>query len=179
MSYVMKENTMVILPKYNSFGQLITVVAEYGKVEEVEMKPIDFIDGTLRYFGSSLRGAKDGAKELLGKVSRPPIMVSEELDLYLVPSAAHKSDRCIWFVLKYIVDCDVDENGNTVVMLLDGSRVEVDISKQRMNDRINQAHALKGRKQNRSKFYYFLPTIHKPFLVKQNNYQLNFEVDFM
>ena len=66
----MNSETMMYMPVYDSFGNLCTQVYEKNNEYISTLPPTKLLDFNLRYFGSSLRGAFDGSKMILGKLNK-------------------------------------------------------------------------------------------------------------
>ena len=49
------------------------------------LRPTDLIDANLKYYGSSLKGASDGASMILGGKNMTPIIVNEKRGIYWFP----------------------------------------------------------------------------------------------
>ena len=95
--YTIKPETVMIVPDYNEHGYLNALVYKRDGVLKTDLSPYDLIDYNLRYLGSSLRGAIEGAKSMLGKVSMNPIIMDKELDIILFPCKSPTREDCVWF----------------------------------------------------------------------------------
>lgn len=82
---IMNSETMMYMPVYDSFGNLCTQVYEKNNEYISTLPPTKLLDFNLRYFGSSLRGAFDGSKMILGKLNKNPIVVHERCKIFVVP----------------------------------------------------------------------------------------------
>ncbi|MER1999954.1 MAG: competence protein ComK, partial [Lysinibacillus sp.] len=75
MQYIMRSNAMALIPYFNDAGEVETIVLEQEQYVYVKQKPYSLIESNLRYYGSSMRGAKDGVTALLGKTNMAPIPI--------------------------------------------------------------------------------------------------------
>lgn len=177
MNAILKPDTLFFGQQYDEYGNVQTVVAKVGEVDILEGKPLDIIDNTLLYFGSSLRGAKEGAKAILNNASCPPLLLSKDLDLVLVPSEGYQSETCIWFILKYIVYCDQDASGNGIVVLSDGSRVQINGRREKMLKKIALATKLRDFVHNRHLQFHEPINNPKPYegKINSNRFALHYE----
>jgi len=149
--YVIKNETILFLPEYDQFGNLSTVLMEDGKPLSVGMSPTELIDYNLRYNGSSLRGANDGSKMILGDIRMYPIVVNERLGLYWFPGMAPTRKDCVWFALHHIRDYAPFGKKQTKVLLSNGSIVIIDVSTYSFDKKVQRAYLLKWRIESRAK----------------------------
>ncbi|WP_153730419.1 competence protein ComK [Sporosarcina obsidiansis] len=141
--YVMNKGTSVIFPEYNEDGKLQSVVVENNRLYRVDQKPTTLVDQNLRYYGSSLRGAKDGTRMILGNVMMSPVVINERLNLYWFPSKSPYRDDCVWFALQHIKDYKAIGNKKTSITLLNGTKFMLDLSSYSFEERFNNACRLK------------------------------------
>ncbi len=150
-NYVMTYSTILFLPRYDEFGNLFTTVMDNNSLFVVEMEPTALIDLNLKYYGSSLRGAGDGANMILGKGQMYPVIVNEKLDLYWFPSKSPSKKDCIWFALHHIEETIELPNKHTQIIFSNGSTFIIDISKMSFDKKIQKAYKLKGKIESRTK----------------------------
>ena len=174
--YIVNVNTDVFIPYYNEFGELRTIVLERDLCKEVPLSPYKLIDYNLRYYGSSMRGARDGVKATIGTASRPPVMINEAQGIYMVPSKSPRLESCIWFNLDSYLKCVDDQLGGAYVILTNGNIIQVDVPKIRMENHFDRAYVLKSKREKRTKQMEQTDPISKRFFVKFNPNQLNFEL---
>lgn len=102
-NFTITKATSVIYPDYTDEGVLQSVVMENVELISVEGKPTDVIDQNTRYHGSSLQGACEGSRVILGgKYSMLPIIVNEKLNLFYFPTTSPQRKDCVWFALHRI-----------------------------------------------------------------------------
>lgn len=143
--YVVKHETVLFLPKYNQYGNPSTVVMEESAPFEVSMHPKSLIDYNLKYYGSSLQGARDGAKAILGEVRMYPVVINEKLDIFWFPSKSVVSADCIWFALHHLRDYAAIDSKNTKVLLSNGSTVSIETSIYSFDKKVQRAYKLRGK----------------------------------
>lgn len=171
--YIIKMHTIAFIPYFNECGKLMTIVVEMDDVVMVDLAPIALMEWNLRYYGSSMRGAKEGTKSVLGNINRPPLTVCEAKGIYWFPSKSARADDCIWFALHNVVDCEV-VNGKVCVLLTDNGFIEVDVSCPKMNERINNAYSLKGRREKRAMLLDAMLADVAPYYVTKDSNALNY-----
>ncbi|MBO0589489.1 competence protein ComK [Sporosarcina sp. E16_8] len=149
-NYVITYSTILFLPRYES-GNLFTTVLDNSSPFVVELEPTALIDLSLKYYGSSLRGAGDGANMILGKGKMYPVIVNEKLDLYWFPSKSPLKCDCIWFALHHIEETIELPNKRTQIIFSDGSTITIAISKMSFDKKIQIAYKLKGKLESRTR----------------------------
>ncbi|MFS0575482.1 competence protein ComK [Sporosarcina sp. 179-K 3D1 HS] len=140
--FVLTHDTAVFLPMYDGTGKLCTLVMENGEMIEVAIKPNALMDRTLQYYGSSLQGASDGAKYILGNTQMNPVWISDSIIWF--PSKSAASDDCVWLALHHVeryVPCGKEE---TEVTLSTGSKVVIKCSYYSFDKKVQRAYKLKG-----------------------------------
>ena len=136
--YVINHNTILFLPKTNEFGELYTFVLENTSSFEVKLGPTELIDFNLKYYGSSLKGAKEGANMILGVGKMSPVMINEKLDLYWFPSKSPAKEDCIWFALHHIKETIKLPNTRTKVIMSAGNIINDKMSKESFDRKIQK-----------------------------------------
>lgn len=164
--YVVRKEAMAFIPHYTESGKLITWVMESDSSFYADMAPSKLMNQCLGYYGTSLRGATDGARNVLGNINMCPVLMSEKLELYWFPTKSLKKHDCVWLALQHVEDYENAESKQTKVTFSNGGEVTIDISFYRFKERIQQAYQLKGKLEERlkpnnimvkdKKFYYHL-----------------------
>ncbi|KOS60706.1 competence protein ComK [Lysinibacillus agricola] len=149
---IMSSETMLYMPEYDAFGNLCTLVIERDYQYISKLAPTKLMDFNLRYFGSSLRGALDGSKMILGKLNKNPIVVHERSNIVWFPSRSALHPECIWFAVHHIDDYQVVDKKRTKVTFMNGKRIIVDLSMRAFEYRIQRAFLLKYKLEKRTKY---------------------------
>ena len=149
--FVVTYETVLFFPKYDRLGKLFTVGLDNNGLFIVGMSPYELMDSNLKYYGSSLRGARDGARMILGEISMPPIVINDWLEIYWFPSCSPTRDDCVWFALHHIADYISVGKKKTLITFKNGSTFTVDISINSFEKRIQQAYKLKFKMEERTK----------------------------
>lgn len=148
---IMSSETMLYMPVYDSFGNLCTRVYEKNNEYISKLAPTKLLDYNLRYFGSSLRGAFDGSKMILGKLNKNPIIVDERGNILWCPSRSPLHPLCIWFAVHHIDEYSIVDKKRTKITFVNGKEIIVDISVKVLEYRIQRAFLLKYRLEKRTK----------------------------
>lgn len=154
--YVVNLETMMFLPWFDQYGNLFTHVMERNADYYVEMEPKALMNRCLGYYGTSLRGAYDGAKTVLGNIKMCPVLMSAKLELYWFSTKSPNQKDCVWFALHHIKDYIETDEKQTKVMLSNGSDMIIDVSLYVFNEKIQRAYQLKGKLEERSKLSLFI-----------------------
>lgn len=150
-NFVLSYETFLFYPHYDGFGKLITVATGNQKSVLVDMMPSALIDFNLKYHGSSLEGAKAGAKAILGNVKMPPIVINETLGIYWLPMMSPSKEDCVWIALHHVKDYSSAGKGRTEVVFTSGYKLILPISHYSFNKKIQRAYELKGKSESRTR----------------------------
>lgn len=100
MKYEISNGTLAVVPNDNNSS----VVYEDEERYIIEELPFKIMEDSCKYFGSTYKGRKDGAKELLGAEYKVPIIVDNSSNLIVFPTTSPLADDCIWVSLKRVKD---------------------------------------------------------------------------
>ncbi|GLC87783.1 competence protein ComK [Lysinibacillus piscis] len=145
---VMNSETMLYEPVYDEFGNLNTNVIEKDGEYISTMAPTKLMDFNLRYFGSSLKGACEGSKTILGKLNKNPILVYEKL---WFPSKSPWHRECAWYAVHHIYDYGIVDKKRTKIIFTNGRERTVDMSVKALEYRMQRAFLLKYKLEIRKK----------------------------
>lgn len=149
--FVLNYDTVLFYPYYDDFGKLMTVVIGNSEPFLVDMPPSALIDYNLKYYGSSLQGATDGSKMVLGQTHVNPVVLNQMVGLYWFPSKSSSREDCVWFALHHVKDYEGLKKGHTNVEFTDESSLELDISFYSFEKKVQRAYQLKGKVEGRTK----------------------------
>lgn len=150
--------------EYDQYGKLCTRAMAGKSSFLVDRSPLKILDDTLKNIGFDLRGAMAGAKFLLNKKVKCPIMVNPYQGIYLFPNKSPFKKECIWFNPEHIVKTKA-VGKKTIVEFSNGHSILLDSKLPNFNSKIQSANQLKrlsierGTNQNPITFY----------LAKDNN----------
>ena len=100
--YIINQKFVCMVGEYDQRGKLCSRVTE-GKIDFlVDQSPEEIIDATLKYIGFDLKGAKSGARAILGNVKMCPIMVYPAHNICLFPHKSSTNHDAIWFNVDHI-----------------------------------------------------------------------------
>lgn len=139
--FAIKTDTTAILPHYDENGFLHALICNSGGFYEVGLSPYDLVDLNLRYRGSSMRGAMDGA-EILVKGNMNPVVLDRDLDMVFFPSTSPWRQDCVWFALNAVIASIAVDKTHTQVNLSNGSAITINISKRTFDLKLHRAYEL-------------------------------------
>jgi len=149
--YIINRKTCIIYPHFDPYGNHYSIVKETDRKLIVEMSPINIIELSLLKYASSFQGAKEGARHLLGNTSMNPLMISEKLGLYAIPTMSPTSKQCVWFMLEQYLDRIPIGKNNLKVLFKNGFNATLNISRQRFDDKLQKALRLKKHMEDMTK----------------------------
>ncbi|MCM3744081.1 competence protein ComK [Sporosarcina luteola] len=126
--YVVNNETSIILPEFDENGRLLSVVMEKSQLFKVNIEPTKLIDHSLRRYGSSLRGANDGSRTLLGEISMAPIVLNLTQSLYWFPHMSPVREDCVWIAADHIQDYKAIDKKQTEIVFTNGTTIILDTS---------------------------------------------------
>ena len=174
--YIVRKETMLFLPKFDHFGNLFTVVIENDLEFYVEMSPKVLMDACLGYYGSSLRGASDGAKTILGNIRMCPVLMNGVLELYWFPTKSQDKEDCVWFALHHVKSYERAGVKETKITLSNGVTAIVDVSLYTFKKKIQLAYQLKCKIEERSKLNSIMIVESKSrHHIRKKNGRMNYE----
>jgi len=123
--YIINRFTMAILP---SEDRMSSVIYELNDLLHVEQRPIDVIEQSCRYFGSSYHGRKEGTRDLMGVTHKPPIVIDPANAIYFFPTTSSTRPQCIWLSHSYVKKHSKTANNATIVTFTNGEELTVNMS---------------------------------------------------
>ena len=135
-------NACVLVPKFDDFNNPYTIIVTSNGYERVNLTPSQLIDTDLKENGSSLKGAKEAAKAMLGTPSVPPILIPRSPFSHVwFSTESTRNKTCHYFALHHVVDAKEKTflPGETIVFLRNGRNIEVPVSRSKFMQRWNKA----------------------------------------
>ncbi|MBO1511699.1 competence protein ComK [Metabacillus bambusae] len=123
--YIINRFTMAILPDSN---KMCTRILEYEEEFVVQKRPMEVIDQSCRYFGSSYSGRKDGTKNLMGITHKSPIVIDPANSIYFFPTTSSTRPQCAWLSHYFIKGSSKTEHDNTIVTFSNDKQINLAMS---------------------------------------------------
>ena len=144
---------------YEINGETLCLIEIDNKTTKVIEKNDEFIvnenihkivDESCRSFGSSLEGRLCGTLKLTNIRYKAPILLSEYLDIILLPTGSRRGDKCHYIAFNSIKDYDnlsiqekVDGKYKSYIFLDNNKKVYLEINKSVLKNQMNKCAMLK------------------------------------
>ncbi len=138
--YEINDETLAIMPDdlWNS------MVLEDDYKYEVNKTPLEILDYSCKYFGSSYPGRKDGSKDILNSSYKLPILVEDTRNIIFFPTSSPLDDSCIWISLSNIKDYKKVDKNKTEILFKNKKVIIVDVSYYSFNNQVMRASRLES-----------------------------------
>ena len=121
--YEINKSTVALIPIENN----CTKVIEEDSNFYVNMSPMNIIERSCEYFGSTYIGRSKGTKSLAGITHKSPIIIEESKNIIYFPTTSPRLKECTWLSLKHIKSYE-NKDGKSLVYFENGQVLMVDIS---------------------------------------------------
>ncbi|WP_257351950.1 competence protein ComK [Pseudalkalibacillus decolorationis] len=136
--YLINVDTMVILPHFDRFGNLYSMVCEVNRRFYVEEKPSEIINNSCLFNGSSFQGRVEGAIHITKYNRMVPIMICNRQGIYFFPTQSSKSNYCIWFAHDHIEAIAPKDADSCEVILSNKQAILIKSSKAVIETKVNR-----------------------------------------
>lgn len=182
--HIVDENTMAFIPTFDGTGIIKTSILEVDSLKECHLNPLELVDRNLMLFGSSLKGASEGTRYILGKVNMYPVIMNLKHLLVWFPTMSPKKNDCVWLALDHIKSYKKHNNQSTEIQFTNGSSLNLQISYRTFEKRMHRAYTLKFKLEYHAKFLLIPNSIKRNFqqyeIVKEAdgvNYKIHSKVE--
>jgi competence protein ComK len=138
-SYEISEETLAIIPIDNYRSRVI----EKDNAFVVNKTPMEIIESSCQFFGSSYDGRHMGTKNLIGVSHKSPIIIEESKEIIFFPTNSPRLYDCCWVSLKHIGEYK-KINNTSLVVFNSGYLLELDISYGSLDNQILRAARLES-----------------------------------
>jgi competence protein ComK len=178
-NFFIAKKVILVMGEYDQNGKLCSRIMVEKTTLLVDRAPLNLLDDTLKYIGFDLRGAIAGAKYILNKTVKCPIIVNPYQSVCLFPSKSPQKQDCIWFNPDHIVNTKAIGN-KTEVELSNGHFMLVDAKLTAFNNKLQTANQLirltKERGIQASPLLLYLEPPKKHQLLKEKSGKYNFDI---
>lgn len=140
--YIINKNTMSLIPKYNQYGNKCTVVYEKSNIYFVKQSPLNIVNESCSYYGSSYQGRVSASKKILKKDKMLPVEISHTLGIYFFPTISPKNPNCIWVSHRHIEKIERYNDKQTRMILTNRQPIILNIRKPRVEMKLNRTAQL-------------------------------------
>ena len=137
-SYEINKDTVALIPKEDKK----TIVYEVDKSFVVDKMPLEIVEESCEYFGSSFEGRQIGTSKLIGYTHKVPVIIEESFDLIFFPTLSPKNNDCSWLSYSHIFKPDKFKD-KTIVELKNGKKILVDVSSSIIDNQLYRCSRLK------------------------------------
>lgn len=145
MKYEINEGTLAILPLDVYRSKVLEDDVEYV----IEENPYQIMEDSCRYFGSSYKGRKEGARSILGQGYKTPILVEDGRNIVFFPTVSPTAHDCIWIASKKIKYTKYLDELSSKIIFDNSKEIEVPISKRSLDNQLLRATRLESVVRNR------------------------------
>lgn len=138
-TYEICKDTLAIIPIENYKSKVI----ERDREIEVDKTPMEIVESSCQYFGSSFVGRLKGTKNLTGVTHKSPIIIEETNEIIFFPTSSPRLYECCWISLNNISDYQKDSN-NSTILFDTGYQLSLDISYGSLDNQILRATRLES-----------------------------------
>ncbi|UPM53478.1 competence protein ComK [Gottfriedia acidiceleris] len=127
--YEINKSTMAIIPEFTVDLVVISKVYETDDHFYVLMKPIEIIERSCAYFGSSYRGRREGTKQMISITHKPPIAISSMNQIFFFPTSSSLKVECSWISYNHVANFRGGKYNRSVVEFFNGVELPLEISR--------------------------------------------------
>lgn len=139
LNYEINNDTLAIIPLGEGKSKVIESTCELI----INRTPMEIIEDSCLYFGSSYDGRHCATKYLLGISYKSPIVVEETKNIIFFPTNSPRQYDCCWISLRNIIDYKRN-NKNSIIYFENGKNVQVNISYGSLDNQILRATRLES-----------------------------------
>ena len=140
-TYIIKKDTMAILPWYTKNADPYSYVLERFEVKNIAQKPRTITERSCEYYGSDFSGRVKAAAKILKGKRMLPMLISESNKICMVPLGSPTKPECIWLSLQHVV-ATIAKGAQTIVIFSNNQKLELDIEKDLLEAKLNKAARL-------------------------------------
>ena len=138
MKYEISKGTLAIIPNDDNNS----LVYEDNDRFIIEETPFQIMEESCKYFGSTYKGRKDSAKEILGAEYKIPIIIEDSSNLIIFPTTSPTSTDCAWICLNRIKNIEKIDVYNTRIIFDNNREIIVPCSFRSIENQLSRASRL-------------------------------------
>lgn len=138
-SYEINVETLAIIP----FGKKQTKIIEQNRELIIDCMPIDVINNSCKFFGSSYEGRVKGTKNIIGVNNKSPILIEESKKIIFFPTKSPRVLTCEWISLNNIESYGKLSNC-TEIRFYGGKKIKLQLSYGILDNQILRASRLES-----------------------------------
>ena len=138
MKYEISNGTLAIVPNEDDNS----LIYEDNERFIVEESPFKIMEESCKYFGSTYKGRKDSAKEILGAEYKIPVVVEDSTNLIVFPTTSPKAEDCAWICLNRVKNINKVDSFNTKITFDNDRELIVPCSYRSIENQLSRASSL-------------------------------------
>ncbi len=138
-TYEISSETLAIIPIENYCSKVV----EKDNTIIVSKTPMQIIEDSCSYFGSSYFGRAKGTKKLIGVSHKAPIIIEESREIIFFPTSSPRLYECCWVSLKNIDKYKKEEN-NSLILFNGGYSLPLSMSYGSLDNQVLRATRLES-----------------------------------
>ena len=138
MKYEISKGTLAIIPNDDNNS----LVYEDNDRFIVEETSFQIMEESCKYFGSTYKGRKESAKEILGAEYKIPIIIEDSSNLIVFPTTSPTSDDCYWLCLNRIKNIEKVDIYSTRIIFDNNREIIVPCSFRSIENQLSRASRL-------------------------------------
>lgn len=147
MNYEINEGTLAIMPMDSNTSRVLEDEVEYVIPEN----PYQIMEESCKYFGSSYKGRKEGAKSILGDGYKIPILVEDGRNIIFFPTVSPDDKACVWLASRKIQSIEAIDELSSKITFDNHQEIEVPVSYRSLQNQLLRATRLESVVRNRKK----------------------------
>lgn len=120
--------TMAIIASRDEGGKPVSYVLEETAEYVSNHSPSKLIDDACKFFGSSLRGRQEGARDISGLTHKVPVSIDPACGMYFFPTYSPTSPKCSWIAHSHIDKINRSQESRSELIFKNGKKIKLDIS---------------------------------------------------
>jgi competence protein ComK len=140
--YEISPYTMAVLPETTEQG-LYSLVKEIDGEYLVKMKPVDIIERSCRFFGSSLKGRREGTKDIMGITHKAPIVIDPTNFIYFFPTLSPSRQQCAWIAHSFVQSIQSSHYDETLLVFSNREKIILPVSKGSLENQLYRTAQLR------------------------------------
>ncbi len=138
MKYEISNGTLAIVPNEDDNS----LIYEDNERFIVEESPFKIMEDSCKYFGSTYKGRKDSAKEILGAEYKIPVVIEDSTNLIVFPTTSPKAEDCAWICLNRVKNINKVDSFNTKITFDNDRELIVPCSYRSIENQLSRASRL-------------------------------------
>lgn len=138
MKYEISNGTLAIVPNEDDNS----LIYEDNERFIVEESPFKIMEESCKYFGSTYKGRKDSAKEILGAEYKIPVVIEDSTNLIVFPTTSPQAEDCAWICLNRVKNISKVDSFNTKITFDNDKELIVPCSYRSIENQLSRASRL-------------------------------------